>query len=70
MRKVVIGLALVAVFAIGLTAGLTTTTAEAGFCFWTCGCNGVPYKCCVTPFGTVCKPDSKAPIQCPQVADC
>lgn len=70
MRKVIVCLVLVAVFGVGLGFGLSTPGAEAGFCYWTCGCNGVPYKCCVTPFGTVCKPDSKAPIECPQIADC
>ena len=70
MRKLVLGLILVAVFATGLSLGMSTPQAEAGFCYWTCGCNGVAYKCCVTPFGTSCKPDPKAPIQCPQIADC
>jgi len=70
MRKLIVAIGLVAVFGIGLSFGLGTDKAEAGFCYWTCGCNGVPYKCCVTPYGTACKPDPKAPIRCPQIADC
>jgi hypothetical protein len=70
MRKVVLGLVVLAVFALGLSVGLHTPSVEAGFCYWTCGCNGVPYKCCITPFGVVCKPDPNGPIQCPQIADC
>lgn len=70
MRKLLITGALAIVFAVGVFAGISTTNAEAGPCFWMCGCNGVPMKCCVTPFGTSCKPDKNAPIQCPQIADC
>jgi hypothetical protein len=70
MRKLVLGLVLVAVFAVGLSVGLSTPPAEAGFCYWTCDCAGVPLKCCITPFGVVCKPDPKGPWQCPQVYDC
>jgi hypothetical protein len=70
MRKIVLGAVVVAVFALGLSVGLSTPNAEAAFCYWTCGCNGVPYKCCVTPYGAVCKPDPKGPIQCPQIYDC
>ena len=70
MRKLIVCLVLVAAFGVGLGVGLGTPSAEAGFCYWTCGCNGVAYKCCVTPFGTSCKPDKNAPIQCPQIADC
>lgn len=70
MRKIVLGAVMVAVFALGLSVGLSTPNAEAAFCYWTCGCNGVPYKCCVTPYGAVCKPDPRGPIQCPQIYDC
>ncbi len=70
MRKIVLGAVMVAVFALGLSVGLSTPNAEAAFCYWTCGCNGVPYKCCVTPYGTACKPDPNGPIQCPQIYDC
>ena len=70
MRKLILGLVVISVFAIGLSVGISTPSAEAGFCYWTCGCNGVPYKCCVTPYGVSCKPDPRAPIQCPQIADC
>ena len=68
--KLAIGLVLVFVFAVGVSVGIGPAPAEAGFCYWTCGCNGVAYKCCVTPFGVYCKPDPKAPIGCPQIADC
>jgi len=70
MRKLMLCLVLISVFAIGLTVGMTTTPVEAGFCYWTCGCNGVVYKCCITPYGTACKLDPKAPFACPQIADC
>lgn len=70
MRKLIVCFVLVAAFGIGLGVGLGTPTAKAGFCYWMCGCNGVPYKCCVTPFGTSCKPDPNGPIQCTQSADC
>jgi hypothetical protein len=66
MRKLVLGMALAGLFGVGIFAGLMTTKAEAGLCYWKCGCNGVPLKCC----GTSCKPDPNGPIQCPQGADC
>lgn len=73
MRKILPVLALLAVFTTGFVVGYDTPPAQAagfGNCFWTCGCNGVPIKCCITPFGVVCKPDPWAPIECPQIADC
>lgn len=70
MRKLMISGALVLAFAVGLFAGFATTPADAASCFYMCGCNGVPMKCCVTPYGLACKPDPSAPIGCPQIADC
>lgn len=72
MKKLSVVLALTVVLALGITLGMSTAPApaDAGACFWMCGCNGVPLKCCVTPFGLSCKPDPNAPIGCPQVADC
>lgn len=70
MRKAIIAGAIALVFGVGVFAGLATTSANAALCYYKCGCNGVPMKCCVTPFGTSCKPDPSAPIGCPQVADC
>ncbi len=72
MRKVFVGLALTVVLALGITVGMSTAPApaDAGFCWYECGCNGVPMKCCYGPYGVACKPDPNAPIQCPQVSDC
>lgn len=73
MRKILPVLALLAVFATGFAVGYDAPPAAAAgssSCFWTCGCNGVPIKCCITPLGVVCKPDPRAPIGCPQIADC
>ncbi|HEX5131047.1 MAG TPA: hypothetical protein VFX92_01020 [Candidatus Krumholzibacteria bacterium] len=70
MRKLFISGAVVALFAAGVFMGFSSTKAEAGLCYYKCSCNGVPLKCCVTPFGTSCKPDASAPIQCTQGANC
>jgi hypothetical protein len=73
MRKYLPILALVAIFTTGFLVGLDTGDAEAASdknCFWTCGCNGVPIKCCSTPFGVICSEDPEGPVQCPQIADC
>ena len=70
MKKLTAILVLVGIFAIGALVGLGAAPAQAGFCYWTCGCNGVPLKCCVTPSGPACKPDPRAPIGCPQVNNC
>ena len=69
MKKVV-ALVLAGVFAIGMAVGMDTPSAEAagGNCYYTCGCNGTPLKCCVTAWGVFCKPTNV--IQCPQIADC
>ena len=70
MRKIALGLIVVAVFAAGLTVGMSTPDAEAGFCYWTCDCAGNAIRCCITPFGVICKPDPKSGWNCPQVYDC
>ena len=72
MRRNLSVLLLVFVFAMGVAVGFDTEPVEAagGFCFWTCGCNGVAIKCCYTVFGLICAPDPNGPVQCPQIADC
>jgi hypothetical protein len=70
MKKLTAILVLVGIFAIGAFVGLSTAPAQAGMCYWMCGCNGVPYKCCITPSGPVCKPDPNGPINCPQGENC
>lgn len=67
--KTIVGLALVAVFVIGLVVGIGTPTVNAaGFCYYTCDCAGNGLRCCITPFGTFCKPDPD--WNCPQVYNC
>ncbi len=74
MRKGLSILLLVFVFTMGVAIGVDTQSAQAigggGFCYWTCGCNGVPIRCCFTPLGVICSPDPNGPVQCPQIADC
>lgn len=56
----------IAAFGFGLT---TAPQADAGLlCYYTCDCAGTPLYCCVTPWGTSCKPTSK--WACPQVYNC
>jgi len=69
VKKRSVFLVLVAVFAVGALVGLRTPRAEAGLCYYQCICS-VPYKCCVTPFGTSCKKDTSGTFQCPQRYDC
>ena len=73
MRKFLPLLALVLVFAIGFSVGYDAPQANAASisgCYYTCGCNGIAVKCCVTSYGVVCKSVKNAPINCPQIADC
>ncbi len=67
MKKLIVGLVLAGVFGVGAIVGLSTTTAQAGPCFYRCICS-VPHKCCTGPNGTTCKPVPDGPLQCPQVA--
>ena len=67
MKKFTIGLALAGVFAVAAIVGMSSTSAQAGSCYYRCICS-VAYKCCTTPYGTSCKVDPNAPINCPQVA--
>lgn len=69
MRKRTALLLLPVIFVVGAIAGLKAPSAEAGPCYYTCICS-VPYKCCVTPFGTSCKKDTSGIWNCPQVMDC
>lgn len=70
MKKITVCLVLLGIFAFGALVGLGTAPAQAGSCYWTCGCNGQPLKCCVSPSGTTCKVDKNAPIGCPQGYNC
>ena len=68
MRRLLFGLALILVLTLG-SAALMQPTEAAGSCFFMCGCNGVPLKCCPSLGGGVsCKPTNE--IGCPQIADC
>jgi hypothetical protein len=76
MKLVLLGLL---VFCAAFTYGFATTPAIAqaaggggggGFCWYQCGCNGVPMYCCYTNGHTACKDAPWAPIGCPQIADC
>lgn len=73
MRKFLPLLALVLVFAVGISVGYDAPKANAAGitnCYYTCDCAGSPIKCCVSLYGVVCKRVSNAPISCPQVYDC
>jgi hypothetical protein len=66
MKKLAL-LVLVVAFSFGAVVGMSTSSAQAGPCYWRCICS-FAYRCCTTPTGTSCKLDPKAPINCPQVA--
>jgi hypothetical protein len=66
--KKLLALVLAVAFAAGLLAGIGTPSAKAAFCYFTCSCEGIPLKCCITPYGTVCKPTTG--FECPQRYDC
>jgi hypothetical protein len=71
MRKVALGVLVVAIFVSGLVIGLTPPQADAASCYYVCKCVGaayVPHKCCITPYGESCKIDLSAPINCLDVA--
>lgn len=70
MRKLTLCLALTLLFGTGLLVGLGATNADAGSCYYTCRCDGVPLKCCTSPFGTSCKVAKDSPLQCTQGMNC
>lgn len=76
MRKLIPVFVLAIVFATGFAVGFDTAPAQAigggGFtnCFYTCSCEGTAIRCCVTPFGVLCSPDTSGIFQCPQVYTC
>ncbi len=57
-------------FVVGTNFAPTTATAGFSFCWFQCGCNGVPDYCCYSNGQVSCKPAPWAPISCPQEADC
>jgi hypothetical protein len=63
-----------AAFSYGFSATPVQAEAAGGggglFCWYQCGCNGVPQYCCFNAGGTSCKDAPWAPISCPQIADC
>jgi hypothetical protein len=56
MQKKLVVLALVALFAIGLTVGIATPSVQAtpGLCWAWCHESGVWAECCPTQFGVLC----------------
>ena len=66
--KKLLALVLVVAFAAGILIGVGTPPAKAGFCYYTCSCEGIPLKCCITPYGTFCKKTTE--FGCTQRYDC
>lgn len=72
MKKLLAISALVFCMAFAVGTQLAPAPASAGFsfCWYQCGCNGVPEWCCAVNGSVACKPAPWAPIGCPQIADC
>lgn len=67
MRKYIMLVAALFVVAVGV-GFVATPQADAGLCYYTCDCAGNPLYCCITPWGTSCKPTDV--WACPQIYRC